>query len=292
MSEAAAVGGSRECLRSVIHLLRTQPIRSVRMVCVRGSRRGGEREPLRLVLCVAGERTAIALAGDREEEATAGPGDVVVHDRHTHLRAEYRRAEPTRTISVVLYPDVVRVLDVRCEPQPDRLPAARGRPAYVFETSSAELWPAMRGCLEALERCDGKESEGYRVRLAANIFEDVVRLMACGGAEASATPMTFLKMREFIDEHFADSISRDDVAEAVGVHPNSVSRLFREQSGESFAAYLARRRVNYAATLLRETNLSIKEIAASTAMGHPSNLYRHFRERFGCGPLEYRGRCD
>lgn len=70
--------------------------------------------------------------------------------------------------------------------------------------------------------------------------------------------------------------------------PGNLSRLFRQQHGLSFQAYLQRLRVEKAAELLRTTRLPIARIAKRVGYRDVSRFGQHFKRRFEATPVEYR----
>ncbi|WP_427884777.1 helix-turn-helix domain-containing protein [Kribbella sp. GL6] len=65
-------------------------------------------------------------------------------------------------------------------------------------------------------------------------------------------------------------------------------RVFRERFGRSPLAYRNDRRLEVAATLLRATNLTCREIARRIGFADEFHLSRRFRGRYGVSPTGYR----
>jgi transcriptional regulator GlxA family with amidase domain len=70
--------------------------------------------------------------------------------------------------------------------------------------------------------------------------------------------------------------------------PGNLSRLFRQQHGLSFQAYLQRLRLEKAAELLRTTRLTIARIAKRVGYRDVSRFGQHFKRLFEATPVEYR----
>lgn len=85
-------------------------------------------------------------------------------------------------------------------------------------------------------------------------------------------------------------MSLESIADVVGVHPVTLSRIFKQQTGMNFVRYLVRSRLQHAQSLLLKTDKKINEI--SEEVGYVD--YRYFRtlfkKEFGCTPSEYRRR--
>jgi len=265
-----------------------QPPKRVHIFSARTTSARADAGPLQVVMCLRGQRTALVRDRGGEREVTTRAGHALIIGRHTTARAEYRRAVATRCVGMVVAEDEVRLMDVRCRPGDEAVPVRRGRPVFVKAFRMAAVPSTMRSGLASLESCGGGESEAYRVRLLQNLFEDAARLLRQPCDEPASVSASFLIAREFVEEHYHHPITRDDVAAAVRLHPNHVSRLFQQQLGQGFSSYLADLRLRRAADLLTRTNLSVKEVAAAVGFGHASNFYRRFVDRFGVSPREYR----
>ena len=94
--------------------------------------------------------------------------------------------------------------------------------------------------------------------------------------------------RRYIDDHLAEDISLESVAGVVGLSPEYLSRLFKQEVGMNYVEYLVMRRVEQAKTYLRDPTLKIYEV--SHAVGYRNEKYfaRVFRNMTGISPTEYR----
>lgn len=78
------------------------------------------------------------------------------------------------------------------------------------------------------------------------------------------------------------------LAEAAGVSPRHLSRLFHAELNASPAAYVELIRIDIARRLLEESRSPIKTIAHAAGFGSTATLRRAFLRRLGVTPLEYR----
>ncbi len=69
------------------------------------------------------------------------------------------------------------------------------------------------------------------------------------------------------------------------------TRLFRQHTGRSLIDYIVELRLNYAAMLLKTTDLSILEISTRVGYDSYSHFTRLFRKKFGSTPKEFRILC-
>ncbi len=92
----------------------------------------------------------------------------------------------------------------------------------------------------------------------------------------------------YIQRHHAHSLSRQEIAAAVGVSKNYLSQIFHQELGLSPWDYLNRYRIKRARELLRETSASITTVAAQVGFDDAAYFSRVFRREVGASPREYR----
>lgn len=93
---------------------------------------------------------------------------------------------------------------------------------------------------------------------------------------------------EYTDLHLSQEILLSRLAEESGVSESSLSRQFKKETGHTFGQYLAKKRCEKAAMLLKGTSLQIQEISGH--VGYPDNNYfvKVFKRLYGVTPSEYR----
>lgn len=110
---------------------------------------------------------------------------------------------------------------------------------------------------------------------------------------ASPAKNPHLKMDEllsYLEQHYAEKISLEKAASMASLSKYHFSRVFRSCTGQTFAAWLNSLRVQASENLLRETSLSIGEIAGKCGFSSLSAFHRNFQDANGCTPSEFRRR--
>ena len=92
----------------------------------------------------------------------------------------------------------------------------------------------------------------------------------------------------YINNHYKDELTLDDVAQFAGFSRYYFSRSFKKQTGYSFKDYLCQKRVQVAMDLLIRTNRPMKDVAIDSGFGSVATFNRVFREQKGCTPTQYR----
>jgi two-component system response regulator YesN len=95
-------------------------------------------------------------------------------------------------------------------------------------------------------------------------------------------------IKQYIQEHFAQPISLEDVAQVVHFNPVYVSTVFKKETGLSFTGYLTEIRLEEAKKLLKTTSLNIAEIARQVGYNDVRYFSKLFIKSVGIKPVEYR----
>lgn len=94
------------------------------------------------------------------------------------------------------------------------------------------------------------------------------------------------RARDFISDHFADSISLDTLAEVVQLSPFQLCRTFSREYGLSPHSYQTAMRVDRAKLLLAG-GMALADAAVATGFYDQSHLHRHFQRIVGVTPGRY-----
>ena len=92
----------------------------------------------------------------------------------------------------------------------------------------------------------------------------------------------------YIDSHFNEKITLDQLAEKVNLNPCYLATLFKNETGKSFGNYLMDIRIKTAQALLTKTEYTYSQIAYSLAFCSQSHFTKTFHSRTGYTPKQYR----
>jgi AraC family transcriptional regulator len=121
----------------------------------------------------------------------------------------------------------------------------------------------------------------------AAALELVARLARSAGLERRPTWLG--KAHDVLHDRYAETLSLNEIADAVGIEPERLARGFRRAYGESLGEYLRRIRVNAAARLLATTDEPISQVAGDVGFSDQSHLNRWFARYLETTPGRYRG---
>jgi len=94
------------------------------------------------------------------------------------------------------------------------------------------------------------------------------------------------QVKDYLHTYYAQPVSLDQLAIMVQLHPFSLIRAFRAQTGLPPHAYLTQVRISHAKHLLRE-GMPAAQVALETGFADQSHLTRHFKHHVGVSPGRY-----
>ena len=116
----------------------------------------------------------------------------------------------------------------------------------------------------------------------------VLRLLS-GKEEKYLSPNeTYLRSREYIDMYYRTIQKVDDVCKAMYVSRYYLTHLFKEYAGISPLHYILDKRIEDAKKMLKDTDLSVEEIAFSIGYAEPNSFINYFKKRENKTPASYR----
>ncbi|MBW4084168.1 ABC transporter substrate-binding protein [Paenibacillus sp. S150] len=139
----------------------------------------------------------------------------------------------------------------------------------------------------------GSNLQKFQVKsLFLQFVYELLRQMKAQGVEVTSTDLVSQAIR-YIHEYYSSPITVDSLAEILECSPRHLSRLFQKSTLQRTPSdYLIGIRMNKASELLRQTKLTLQEIA--TNVGYQDGYYfsRMFKKYTGYSPLEYRNRSN
>ena len=98
------------------------------------------------------------------------------------------------------------------------------------------------------------------------------------------------KLLLYIRQNVGRKITLEEISKKCSYNPSYFSRVFKEYTGKTFSQYVIGIRMENAAMLLENTNLSVTDIYSQVGYGNMTKFFSHFKESFGTTPLQYRKR--
>ncbi len=92
----------------------------------------------------------------------------------------------------------------------------------------------------------------------------------------------------YIQDHFRETITLEQVAEIAHVSPSRARHLFKDATTVGFKEYVTKLRLGDAKRLLLETELNVCDIAAAVGYSNIHQFYKVFHRYAGMSPADYR----
>ncbi len=97
-----------------------------------------------------------------------------------------------------------------------------------------------------------------------------------------------MKVIDYIREHLSARLSLSEIAKALYISPNTLSKRFKKETGISIGKYIDRMLFFNAERLLSKSEATIKEISNSLGFCDQFYFSRRFSRHFGESPKSYR----
>ena len=149
---------------------------------------------------------------------------------------------------------------------------------YHFVVTAAML---TRFCMEG----------GMPMEEAFGLSDEYIRRMDCCNNMAEIVYVHDQMALDFVCRmrHLRKNIaSSKQVAEAIGISPTHLSRIFKQETGVAVSEYIRQRKIDMAKNLLRFSNYDFVEIAVMLSYSSQSHFIQHFRSQVGMTPKAYR----
>ena len=183
------------------------------------------------------------------------------------------------------------------EPKTSDDPLLQGRSAVAFLASSC-IEAARKGGLPAVRSyaitqhymnlANETSNEEVAHYLVLPMMLELTKAVRKEG-EARMHPISHQAM-DYVRSHLTEQLDGESVANALGVSRKTLCTRFKNETGETFAAYVRRVRVERARRLLDTTEYDIAQIAYRTGFSSQSHLQTAFKHATGFTPREWRMR--
>lgn len=149
----------------------------------------------------------------------------------------------------------------------------------------------LRHLLERLFREMACMQSGYAPLSKAIFTELIAAICRYSSISSSKRPYSasrIVRAMRYIEQHYADAVTLEELAKLEGVSKSSLVRFFREATGMSPLEYLIHLRLQKAVGLFYVQSLNLTQIAFSVGFNDSNYFSRQFKKKFGVSPRNYR----
>ncbi|MBQ4051712.1 MAG: AraC family transcriptional regulator [Oscillospiraceae bacterium] len=152
----------------------------------------------------------------------------------------------------------------------------------------------LRRCLKRIYDARGN-GPAAEARMLGGLYLFLGALMEepGGGQPRQSTARQYVDQAvRYISRNFSRDITIEDIADAVGISPSHLYRVFSQELSMAPTKFLTQYRIAEACTLLRSGGMTVGEVAASVGFSDPLYFSRVFKKVKGSSPTAYERRAD
>ena len=177
---------------------------------------------------------------------------------------------------------------------------------------SADIFPSVEKALLKKVNCFplDEDTSFYAKRLSENIekekyeesYTHLLSLLFSNLFEQLNTPETTPKrtstqskyrnyihdIDQFLTRNIGKKYTLQNLADELYLCPKQVSRIIKKEYNCSFTELVNQKRLTFACLLLKQTNLTIKQIAATVGYEYENYFFKLFKASYGINPSQYR----
>ena len=173
-----------------------------------------------------------------------------------------------------------------------------GENGYLIKSLSPEIRIRLKYLLEKLDETLNRQESDYWPCLSRSYLIEILILiyridLTTEGKGIIPLPDTGTDTDPlfiYLHTHYSEKITVETLASRFATNRTSLNNTIREHSGLSAKAYLNYIRLEVAASLLRNTELSVSEISDRIGIEDIAYFSRSFKKKNGLSPSEFRGR--
>ena len=169
----------------------------------------------------------------------------------------------------------------------------------VFSRSLLHLWGLETACvfrgldlsplLLQLQTCAAESDPLLAAAKCTGIMTEAFTRMALSLTAQPDLPLSpAQELRRYIDRHITEPLRTEQLAALIGRSVSQAQRLFAAEYGTPLYRYVLDRKLALACRLLRETGMTVREVAAYLSFEDEFYFSGLFRRKIGTSPSRYR----
>lgn len=151
--------------------------------------------------------------------------------------------------------------------------------------------PELTDHIQSIIRCHEEPTDDTDLLAAQQIVNILTLLCTETNAQTDSDSALSDKLKNvlhYLDEHYTENLSLDQLAEQFYISKYYLSREFKKKYGTTMIQYVLAKKITNAKELLRYSTSSIEEIARLCGIDDASYFNKVFKKMEGCTASEYR----
>lgn len=146
-----------------------------------------------------------------------------------------------------------------------------------------------------------KEESGYELAIKGNIMEILVILLRQYMVRVLTNSEREMKIKnnsrinnvvDYINHHYMENLTIEQIAEAAYISKFYLCKIFKKTLHQTVIEYLHDVRISHAKELLKETDMSISEVAFAVGFNDFSYFSRVYKRKTGVSPSKTKKQCE
>lgn len=171
-----------------------------------------------------------------------------------------------------------------------------GGTASIHMDGSQEWHRSVRDHLLRVIRAYESQEEDAKLLVVQEMLElwkNLYRHAIVSGKEGATPRKNYDQIRRmisYVEEHYPEHLTLDDVAAAAHLSRSECSRVFKKVMGTSLFSFIQNYRIEKSCAYLQETDATVTEIAERVGFSDGNYYTKVFQKVMGCAPTTYRKR--
>ena len=170
--------------------------------------------------------------------------------------------------------------------------AQKGAPPFLV----GELPPVVRECIGLIASERERRTAFGKMLIRNRVAECVIHFLRMPELNFDEAPCDtdegederFVLARQYIEDNIHRAISVPELAGYCHIGEKQLTRIFRQETGGTVAAYMRRERCRQIEKMLAETTLSLCEISEALGFGNEYHFHAFYKKYAGMTPGAYR----
>ncbi len=222
---------------------------------------------------------------------------IFINSEVIHMAKEGEQSEGTY-ICIDFHPRIISSFPGSIFDRKYTAPILKGGGMESLQIKGDALWEKnILERLKSIRRAFEEKAEGYELEVCGDLYmiwkNMAVRFQSSSVSDRGRTTAETANRRireiiTFIRQNYQNKITLSQISEQLHVSPNECCRFFKKNMRCTIFEYIAEYRITKSMELLKNTDMSVAQIAYETGFGSSSYYIEKFRRKTGMTPLLYR----
>ena len=179
----------------------------------------------------------------------------------------------------------------------EQFPHARVRPDKIYVRDGRLFTSA--GVTAGIDLCLALLAEDWGHEMALHVAKRLIVYIRRDGGQSQYSPYLAVgpkedtmvaKVLRYVTDHISETLSIEQIADAVGVSRRTFSRVFAKEATVTPSVFVEQVRVDFARKLLEQTDVPLKTVAFRSGFHSATHMRMIFLRRLESTPRQYRER--